>query len=118
MNAIIDCLVGFNYETIASESDLQRQVEDRLRSANIEFLSQVQLDAKGRDRIDVLCETSGVELKIKGTASTVLAQLERYAQSTLVSELILVTTRATHIKIRDVGSVHGKRIYVIHVGSM
>jgi hypothetical protein len=118
MNAIIDCLVGFNYETIASESDLQRQVEDRLRSANIEFRSQVQLDAKGHDRIDVLCGSTGIELKIKGSASGVLAQLERYAISSLVSEIILVTTRASHLKIRDVESVHGKRIYVVYVGSL
>ena len=114
---ILECLVGRDYERIAKESDLQAQVEQRLRLANLEFTSQVELDSRA-DRIDVLCCSIGIELKISGGVSAVLAQLERYAQSDLVSEIVLVTTRASHLNLRGIGPLHGKPVYVIVVGSL
>lgn len=114
---ILESLVGRDYERIASESDLQAQVEQRLKAANLEFTSQVELDSRA-DRIDVLCGSIGIELKISGGLSSVLAQLERYAQSDLVSELVLVTTRANHLNLRGMGPLHGKPLYVIIVGSL
>lgn len=119
IEAVIGSLRGRDYERIARESDLQIQVERRLRLANLEFRSQVQLDASSdRDRVDVLCGSVAIELKTSGVVSTVLAQLERYAQSDLVTELLLVTTRAAHLKLRGLCLLHGKPLYVVHVSSL
>lgn len=119
VDSVLEALVGRDYDRIASESDLQRQVEQRLRDhTNLDFESQVQLDANSvRDRVDVLCESIAIELKVGGSSSSVLSQLERYAQSDRVTELVLVTTKATHLKLR--GTVlYGKPVYVIVVGSL
>lgn len=117
LKAIIENLVGRDYQMIATEADLQSQVEQRLRRAGIEFKSQVQLDTI-RDRIDLLTACGcGIELKIKGGATAVLAQLERYAQCDRVESLLLVTTKAAHLKLSGVSFIHGKAIYVIQVGA-
>lgn len=118
IEAIIESLSGRDYERIANESDLQLQVEHRLSLAKISFRSQVQLDARSlRDRVDVLCDRVAIELKVKGGVSAVLAQLERYAQSELVDGLVLVTTKASHLKLRGM-VLYGKPVYVLVVGSL
>jgi hypothetical protein len=52
------------------------------------------------DRIDLLAEFSeariGIEVKIDGSAQAVRRQLERYAKTGRVDELILFTTKASH----------------------
>jgi hypothetical protein len=49
------------------------------------------------DRPDFFIEADGVviEIKVKGSAGSVLLQLERYAKHDRVKGLVLVTTRST-----------------------
>lgn len=115
LTKLIELVSGRDYRPFANESALQQQVEGRLTDAGVAFVQQVVLDTP-RDRIDLLCGSIGIELKVKGSCSAVLAQLERYAQSTRVQEIVLVTTKAAHLKLRSVGQVHGKSLYVVHVG--
>lgn len=116
---VLECLNGRDYERIARESDLQQQVEERLRAANLEYRAQVQLDAgTDRDRVDILCGSIAIELKNAGGISVVLGQLERYAQSELVTEIVLITTRPGHLNLRGMGPLHGKPLYVLLIGSL
>jgi hypothetical protein len=115
--AVRDALAGDDYVPCGDEAELQCQVEQRLRRHGIAFQSQVALSK--RDRVDLL--TAGgiaIELKVKGSVSAVAGQLERYAQSDRVQELVLVTTRAVHRQIACVGQIYSKPVRVIHVGAM
>lgn len=73
----------------SSEADLQDGIEQLFRIHGCPYRREVQL-ADG-ERIDFMVGTIGVEVKIKGAAASVNAQLERYAPH--VSELVLVTGR-------------------------
>lgn len=64
-----------------------------------------------RDRIDFLVGRVGVECKVAYGAATVLRQLERYAASDEVDDLLLVTTKATHRGLPPV--VGGKPLLVL-----
>lgn len=80
----------------SSEERLQAGVRLALERASIPFEEQVVLGPK--DRIDFLvAEHIGVELKIKGSRNDVWRQLERYAASARVEEIILATTLHRHV---------------------
>lgn len=51
------------------------------------------------ERIDFLVGNVGVEAKVRGSVSEVTRQLFRYAESDLVAELVLVTTRFQHSRL-------------------
>lgn len=73
----------------------------------------MRLDEAGR--IDFLtADGVGLELKVKGSATDVLRQLERYAHAPHVSALLLVTTRAQHRSI--VRAVLRVPVLVHHIG--
>lgn len=78
--------------THSNEEELQRGIEQAFASAGIEAQREVRLS--GRDRIDFLVGGIGVEVKVAGSAASAFRQLERYAESDLVEELVLVTDRA------------------------
>lgn len=99
-------------EILQSESELSDLVSERLTRCGIEFSREKWLN--DTDRIDYLVGRIGVELKLKGPVSSVTRQLARYADSDLVDEVVLVTTRATHKRVP--GALRGKPITVIHVG--
>lgn len=73
----------------SSEADLQNGIEQLLKSRRLTYQREVKLG--DGERIDFMAGSVGVEVKIKGTPSAVLSQLERYAP--YVSELVLVTGR-------------------------
>jgi hypothetical protein len=77
-----------------TELDLQDGIEAALTAANVEFLREHRL---GTDPIDFLVAGGiGIECKIDGGPSAVIAQLVRYSQSPDVEALILATSRHTH----------------------
>lgn len=81
-----------------SETDLQGLVEETLRAASIVFEAQVPLGVGGAlGRIDLYVPDLklGIELKVQGTPTAVAAQLLRYAQSSMVDTLLLVTGRSS-----------------------
>lgn len=89
----------------ASEADLQQQAVKVLSADFPEaaIRSEVRLGSQA-ERIDLLveCEEAsatrrlGIEVKIDGSAQQVRRQLERYAKTGKVDELILFTTKASH----------------------
>ncbi len=117
IDKLFEILGGMNYRSFSNESELQEQVEDRLRASGIKFRSQVP--ATKRDRFDILLPGGIVlELKTNGSASALLSQLERYAQHEDVTAIVVVTSRSSHRQIEVVHEVYGKPVRVIHVGSL
>lgn len=77
-----------------NEDDLQAGLAGALTNAGLDVQREVRLTA--RDRIDLLVDAVGIEVKIAGRTADVIRQLNRYLKSELIEELILVTSRARH----------------------
>lgn len=98
----------------ANEIELHGGISDVLTRAGLTPQREVHLSE--RDRLDFLVDlpraggppvTLGIEVKIAGEPGDVRRQLERYAGSDRVGELMLVTTRYKHLlaipRVLDVG---------------
>lgn len=116
MNAdTIAALLSSYRFVIDNEAELQASVERALRVEGVTFVREAVV---GRgDRIDFLCDGGvGLELKIKGAPTEVLRQLQRYAASDSVSELVLVTTRVQHhAMLASQRTVCGKPLRIVRV---
>lgn len=96
----------------ATEELVQTAIERVFTQAGLEFEREVRLAP--RDRIDFMVGSCGIEVKIKGSTADVQAQLQRYAQSTRVTELVLITTRVQHgSKIDSVAVGKPLRVYTL-----
>lgn len=81
----------------ADEREFHVGIEAVLRGAGIPARREVVLSR--RDRIDFLLPGGlGIEVKLAGTPGDVLRQLRRYAASAQVTGLLLVTSRARHVR--------------------
>lgn len=74
------------------EDELQEGLAAAFADEGLVADREVRLSSQ--DRIDFLIGTVGVEVKVAGSASRAQAQLERYAASDRVGQLVLVTDRA------------------------
>lgn len=94
----------------------ERELQDGIFKALDKYLSSAEVEREvvltPRDRIDFRCGRVGIEVKIGGSAESVMRQLTRYAPH--VDELILVTTRHTHATLP--ASISGKRLTVVKIG--
>lgn len=97
--------------THADESELQRGLAQAFAEDGLDAQREVRLSQ--RDRIDFLVGAVGIEVKVKGSAAKVLAQLERYAESDLIDELVLVTSRIQAAALS--GEVGGKPLRVVPI---
>ncbi len=79
---------------IASEELVQSAIERALTDAGVAHKREVPLSRN--DRIDFLVGSCGIEVKIQGSAASVQRQLQRYAKSERIVDLVLVTTKAQH----------------------
>lgn len=73
-----------------SEAVVQDSIESVLRQAGIEHIREARLSE--RDRIDFLIGDIGIEVKTKGSRSSLIRQLGRYAQHEQVNTLILASS--------------------------
>jgi len=92
----------------SDEASFQNGIALAFESAGIAFQREVRLSE--RDRVDFLVGRIAVEAKIDGSLSQVTRQLHRYAQSELIDELVLVTTRLRHARMPD--RMNGKPVAV------
>lgn len=100
---------GFRF---VDERELQNGIEDRvLKLYEIPTKREVILNPK--DRIDFLCGTVGIEVKIAGPVAAVTRQLFRYAESDRIDGLILVTTRSSHKLVPN--EILSKPVFVVHL---
>lgn len=91
------------------EKDLQDGIEFVLRGESIGYEREHKLGSLGV--IDFLVGRVGVEVKIKGQASSVIAQLKRYASHPEVDELLLVTGRMQLTRMPD--HIDGVPLHVV-----
>lgn len=94
---------------VSNEADMQGAVEKALQREGVLHRREV---VQGGDRIDFVVETVGIELKVKGSVSTVTRQLFRYALWEDLTELLVVTSVGQHLGLPR--QLNGKPI-VVHV---
>jgi len=95
------------------ELELQDRLGQTLTDAGISFEREVRLSPT--DRPDFMVGSIAVEVKVKGSQSSVERQLTRYALLPAVSEIVLVTTRRQHVVPAE---IHGKPVHIVHLISL
>jgi hypothetical protein len=95
--------------TLATEKDVQAEIEAVLKSSVPEYRREVELDKK--NEIDFMVGTVGIEVKIKGAKSAIYKQLERYAALDEITELIFVTSKTVGIP----ATINNKSVYVVNM---
>jgi hypothetical protein len=94
----------------SNEDQLQEGLAGALEEAGLHPDREVILSRT--DRIDIVVDRVGIEVKVDGRGHDVAKQLERYAAHPDIDELILVTSRARQVKhIRE--TLNGKPVTVI-----
>lgn len=74
-----------------NEDELQEGISAALRAHGLSPLREVVLNQ--RDRIDLLVDTVGIEVKVAGSQTHPWGQLKRYAEHDSIEALVLVTNR-------------------------
>lgn len=86
------------------EDQLQAHLHRSIENVGSLCSREIRL-SDGKSRIDILIYTGpdesmngiGVEVKIKGSHADTLRQLQRYALCPEILELVLITTKASHL---------------------
>jgi hypothetical protein len=92
------------------EGDLQEGIRRVLVKASVPFKREFPLGDAGR--IDFLvCGSIGLEVKVEGSNSQVVRQIQRYAERPEISEIVVVTARAVHLNLPS--TLRGKRVTVV-----
>jgi hypothetical protein len=76
------------------ELELHELLGETLTMAGVAFEREVVIAGGGR--VDILALGIAIEVKVDGSASQVLRQLQRYARCDDVDGILLVTSRARH----------------------
>jgi hypothetical protein len=74
-----------------SEDELQEGIAAALEHHGLKPLREVRLS--DRDRIDILVDPVGIEIKVAGSQTHPWDQLKRYAEHEAIKALVLVTNR-------------------------
>lgn len=109
-SVVADAIRSYRF-TYRAEDQLQEGIAAALAAAGLPAEREVRLSPT--DRIDFIVGRVGVEVKITGSVSAVLGQLQRYATHDL-DALLLVTTRARHQSLPTV--VGALPLHIIHLG--
>lgn len=80
------------------EDDLQAGIAGALESRGYTVRREVPLDR--HNRIDIVVDSIGVEVKVAGSTSDVERQVARYLSFPVLSGLVLVTSRVVHLHVR------------------
>lgn len=93
----------------ATEDELQEGLAGVLIRAGYSVEREARLSA--RDRIDLLVDRIGIEVKVGGSAGDVVRQLDRYAASEGLDALVLASSRRHHLAIP--AALNGKPVVVV-----
>jgi hypothetical protein len=97
---------------IGTELELQDGIE-RVLSRQYETVP-VRRDVKiGKDRIDFVVGSIGIEVKIGGTLSALTRQIHRYIQDETLHGLLVVTTKSGHRQMPE--AINGKPVRVLYL---
>lgn len=86
---------------VSTETAAHRMLAEALEAEGLILEREVKLTAA--ERIDLMVEGVGVEVKVKGNRRTVFGQLERYAACDQVTALVLATATAWPAGIDQIG---------------
>jgi DNA-binding LytR/AlgR family response regulator len=109
MNAteLVELLEKSRMRTITEET-FQVATAQALTDAGVEFKREHPL-SRG-DRVDFMVGDIALELKIDGSSTEVLRQLQRYAQHEEVQAIVLLTSRSKLCRMPN--SLNNKPLYV------
>lgn len=105
-------LIGSARVDLSTEAAAQRGLARLFEADGLAHQAEVTLSAA--DRIDFLVGRVGVEVKIGQPRREVLRQLERYAGSDRVDELLLVTAGPFP---SDGFRAHGKPVFIVSLST-
>lgn len=111
MTAMVDTLrpYRFNY---TNEDELQQALAEILNEHPLwDARREVRLSA--HDRIDLLVNDIGVEVKVAGSAGALHRQITRYLHHDEVRALIVVTSRARHLALPE--TINGRPVAVLSI---
>lgn len=96
---------------VTSEAELQRALDELLRSNKCRFEREHELSPRNIVDFYLIEHSIAVEVKMRGSFAEVLRQLHRYAEHNVVHSLVLVTTRVQHRGMPT--KMHGKPVHVV-----
>jgi hypothetical protein len=96
----IAAIITANRYVYRDEKQLHEGIAAALTAHGHRVAREVALT--NRDRIDLLVDRIGVEVKVGGQPAAVARQLQRYAHSDQLDALILVTNRARHTQLPSI----------------
>lgn len=112
INDLAARIAKFRYH-FKDEIELQNSIAKALDS----FAPKREYILSRRDRPDFWIQGVAIEVKIKGSMSSVLLQLERYAQHAQTNGILLVTTRRQHALVMP-ESINGKPAKAVCLSSL
>lgn len=99
--------------TYRNEAELQDALAAMLEDADYDVEREVRIS--DRDRLDLMVGRVAIEVKTKGSPVNLARQLQRYAHSDLVEEIVLVTSRPQHEAFLG-AEIAGKPVEVAWIG--
>ncbi len=91
VTSIVTALVRHRFHLHYPEQLLKEEVSMVLRERGIPFAREALITDV--ERVDFLCGTVGIEVKVAGSALSLARQIDRYGDSPLLSALVIVVTR-------------------------
>lgn len=91
--------------------DDEKKVQAHIKKLFPEATSEYFLTPKDKIDFIFLEHGIGIEVKIKGQPSSIIRQLERYAESPLINELILVTAKSISVP----PILKGKKVFKFNI---
>ena len=107
---ILQVLSGQRFD-LSSEKALQIEIKERLFETGVLAEKEYRLSIK--DIPDFFCDGIAVEVKIKGSATEIFKQCQRYCEFDQVKELLLITNRSMGFP----KEINGKPCYVLNLGN-
>lgn len=101
--------LGRNRLIHPTEQSLQDDLDSRLKQGGTSYSREFRLGPKKRP--DFLISDVAVEIKTKGSSSSILRQLKRYSDDPTISGVVLVTLR----KLAVPDSLSGKPLRVLEL---
>ncbi|WP_347990044.1 hypothetical protein [Methylomonas sp. AM2-LC] len=114
INQIETILLNYKFR-FSCENELQTGIENVLQISNIEYVREKSISK--RDRPDFIIDGIAVEIKIKGSLSTAIRQVARYASHDDIRAVLVIGTPFWILRIPK--RLHEKEILSIRlIGSL
>lgn len=106
MNNLLNILSSIR-APLTDEKLTQDEIARQLGLAGVSYEREFRLSEK--DRVDFKIAQVAIEVKIKGSQSSILRQLERYALHESVTHIVLLTSRSVIAP----ATLNGKPLFII-----